>query len=105
MSDETTWGMLAHLSIFIFGILGPLILMATKGNESPYIRYHAVEALNMHLTLLIVILICIATFFLILPLLVLFAAEIAAVIYAIIAAMAANRGEAFRYPMIWRMVK
>jgi len=105
VSDEATWGMLAHLSIFALGILGPIILMSTKGNESPYIRYHAVEALNMHLTLMIIILICFLTFFLILPILVIFAAEIAAVIYAIMAAMAANRGEAFRYPMIWRMVK
>jgi len=105
VADEATWGMLSHLSIFALGILGPIILMSTKGAQSPYIRYHAVEALNMHLTLLIVIMICFLTFFLILPILVIFAAEIGAVIYAIMAAMAANRGEAYRYPMIWRMVK
>lgn len=104
VSDETTWGMLAHLSIFALGIIGPIILMVTKGNQSPYIRYHAVEALNFHLTLLIVVFVCILTFFLIVPLLLVFVAEIGAMILAVIAAMAANRGETYRYPMTWRMV-
>ena len=103
--NETTWSLLAHLSIFALGIIGPIIIMVTEGKKSPYTRYHAVEALNMHLTLLIVELICFATFFLILPLLLLLCAAIAAYIYGAIAAMAANRGETYRYPLIWRMVQ
>ena len=103
--NETTWSLLAHLSIFALGIIGPIIIMVTEGKKSPYTRYHAVEALNMQLTLLIVELICFATFFLILPLLLLLCAAIAAYIYGAIAAMAANRGETYRYPLIWRMVQ
>jgi uncharacterized Tic20 family protein len=105
VGDEATWAMLSHLSVFALSLIGPIIVMSTKGNQSPYIRYHAVEALNMHLTLLIVDVICIVLFFLILPILALFAASIAACVFGVIAAMAANRGEPYRYPMIWRMVK
>jgi uncharacterized Tic20 family protein len=104
VGDEGTWGMLSHLSIFALSIIGPIILMSTKGNQSPYIRYHAVEALNFHLTLLILAVICIATFFLILPLVLLFVAQIAAMVFGVMGAMAANRGEAYRYPISLRMV-
>ncbi len=96
--------MLAHLSILALGIIGPIVLMVTKGNESAYIRYHAVEALNLHLTLLIVALVCLVTFFLVVPLLLLVAAEIAAIILGCLAAAAANRGELYRYPVTLRMV-
>jgi len=105
VADETTWAMLVHLSVFALSIIGPLIVMSTKGNQSPYIRRHAVEALNMHLTLLIIDIVCIFLFWLILPLLLMFGLSIAAAVYGVMAAMAANRGEDYRYPMIWRMVK
>ncbi len=104
VSNETTWSMLAHLSIFALGIIGPIIVMLTEGKKSPYTRYHAVEALNMHLTLLIVEVVCMVTFFLILPLLLLFCAAIAAYVFGVIASMAATRGETYRYPMILRLV-
>ncbi len=103
--NETTWGTLVHLSIFAFGILGPIIVMLTEGKKSAYTRYHAVEALNMQLTLLIAQVVCIALFWLIVPLLVLFGLAITAYVYAVLAGMAANRGEIYHYPMIMRMVK
>ncbi|MGB9376353.1 MAG: DUF4870 domain-containing protein [Mycobacteriales bacterium] len=105
VSAETTWATLVHLSVFALSLIGPIIVMLTEGKKSAFTRHHAVEALNMHLTLLIVELVCFATFFLIVPLLFLFVAAIAAMVYAVIGAMAANRGEDFRYPLIWRMVK
>ncbi|MEV0595382.1 DUF1707 and DUF4870 domain-containing protein [Nonomuraea cavernae] len=43
----------AHLLMLVgFPIAGPLILMLTGGKTSPFIRRHAVEALNFQLTLL-----------------------------------------------------
>ncbi|WP_147945336.1 DUF1707 and DUF4870 domain-containing protein [Microbispora sp. CSR-4] len=33
-------------------IIGPLLMMVTAGRTSPYIRKHAVESLNFHLTML-----------------------------------------------------
>lgn len=105
VSNETTWSLLSHLSIFALSIIGPIIIMLTEGKKSPYTRYHAVEALNMHLTFLIAEFVCILTFFLIVPLVLLFCLVIAVCVYGVIGAMAANRGELFRYPMIFRMVK
>ncbi|MEO9222439.1 MAG: DUF4870 domain-containing protein, partial [Mycobacteriaceae bacterium] len=52
-SDEQTWSMLAHLGGIVLGFLAPLIVMLTKGNESPFTRRQAVEALNFQITVLI----------------------------------------------------
>ena len=48
--EERLWGLLCHLSYFVLGIIAPLIIMLTLGNRSQYVRYHAVEALNFHIT-------------------------------------------------------
>lgn len=97
--------MLAHLSIFVLAVIGPIIIMVTEGNKSAYTRHHAVEALNMHLTLLIAVTVCMVLACLLLPLLVAVGLAIAACIFGVLAGMAASRGEIYRYPWTIRMVK
>src|SRR5260370_42131881 len=48
--EERLWALLCHLSYFVLGIVAPLIIMLTLGTRSPYVRHHAVEALNFHIT-------------------------------------------------------
>ena len=52
--EERLWSMFSHLSFFVFGIIAPLIIMLTIGSRSGYVRHHAVEALNFHITVWIV---------------------------------------------------
>ena len=57
-ADDLTWGGAAHWSalvaaFFALGFLGPLIIMLTKGNTSPYVRRQSVESLNFQLSILI----------------------------------------------------
>jgi uncharacterized Tic20 family protein len=106
-SDETLWSMLGHLGGIILGFIAPLIVMLTKGNESPYTRYNAVEALNFQITAVIAyvvsyILVAISfgiLFFL--PFLV----WIGVIVFSVMAGMAANKGETYRYPVTLRLVK
>src|SRR4051812_16544366 len=105
-SDERTWGMLAHLSCFIGGIvglpfMGPLVVWMMKKEESVFVADQAKEALNFQLAVLIAILICAATC---VGLLVLPVIGIGSLIYSIIAAMEANKGVYYRYPYTIRMI-
>ncbi len=97
--------MLAHLLGIFTGFIGPLIIYSMKKDESPYVRHHATEVLNLALTSLIVNLVisvvgCVLTvvligfllFFLLIPY------GILLLVYMIIGAMAANRGELYVYP-------
>ncbi|MFI0485138.1 DUF1707 and DUF4870 domain-containing protein [Actinomadura sp. 9N215] len=76
--------------------VGPLVLMLVSGKRSEYVRRQAAEAVNFHLTLL---LITIVTF------------GIGGVVYAVawilsvVAAIYALAGQTFRYPWILRLVK
>lgn len=42
-SDETTWGVLAHLSFFVLGLIAPLVILLTSGERSPFVRAHAAK--------------------------------------------------------------
>lgn len=110
--DERTWGMLSHLLGLLVGFLGPLIVMLTKGKESPFVRDQAVEALNFQLTSLIAMfvgtIVTIVLIFVIIGLFlipVLMAMGVAVVVFEILAIVAANQGTAYRYPVNLRMVK
>lgn len=109
--DDRTLGMLCHLLAIFTGFIGPLILWLVKKDTSPYIDHHGRESLNFQLTLLILIfglgLICIPLMllmigFFLLPLVALL--PIVGLIFEILACVAANRGELYRYPVCFRIV-
>ena len=116
-SNARQWAMFAHLSAllaaFLGGLtfLGPMIIYLVKRDEHPFIADQAREALNFNLSVLIysialgivsfiltLILIGFLLFLLFIPL------AIAWLVVTIMAAVKANNGEAYRYPLTIRMV-
>lgn len=104
-SDETMWALLAHLSFFVISLIGPLIIMLVCGEDRPFARAHAVEALNFHITVLIGVVISVILIFVIIGIFTLLACLIAGAIFAILATIKAGQGEGYRYPVNWRLVK
>lgn len=104
-SDETMWAVLAQLSFFVLSLIGPLIIMLVAGEDRPYARAHAVEALNFHITVLIAVLISFVLIFVIIGIFTLIACLVAGAIFSILAAIKASQGEGYRYPINWRLVK
>lgn len=103
--DAKTMGMLCHLLGILLGFLGPLIIWLIKKDESPFVDDQGKEALNFQITLLFAYIVgsatmCILIGFIIVPL-----AWILAIIFGIMGAMAANKGEAYRYPFAIRLIK
>jgi uncharacterized Tic20 family protein len=96
--------MISHLSFFVFGILGPIVIMLTKGKESPFVRDQAVEALNFHITIMIATFASFILIFVVIGFVLIFAVMICAVIFTIMGAVAANKGVAYRYPLNLRFV-
>ncbi len=126
-SDDKNWGVIAHVSalagvIVPFGnILGPLVVLLTKGKESAFVGDHARAALNFQISLFVVMLVVgglgfasviggrlggggpPAGFFLMFSLV--WIAMIANLIFIIVAAVAASRGNNYRYPFSINLVK
>ncbi len=109
--DEKTLGMLCHLLGILTGFVGPLILWLVKKDTSRYIDYHGREALNFQITLFIVLFtLSILTMFLmfifigilLIPVIILI--PILALVVEILAAVAAQKGEFYRYPCCIRLV-
>ena len=104
--EDTTLSVLVHLSLFAFGLIGPLVLyLVTKDDPyKPMTRFHAAEALNFHLSLMIYGLVSIILVFVIIGLFLLIALGITSIVLAILAAVAASKREAYRYPLTIRFV-
>jgi len=97
-SDDRMWAMLSHLAMLVFSIFGPLIIWLIKKEESEFIAEHAKEALNFQIATLIVSLVSICT--IVGPILV----AVAGIVYSILAAIEANKGQPYRYPYSIRLV-
>lgn len=112
-NDANLWAMLCHLSalagcLIPFGnIIGPLIVWQIKKAEFPIVDDQGKESLNFQITvaigLLALLILAIATLGLLMPLLPVFG--IVALIFTVIGALKANKGETYRYPFAFCFVK
>jgi uncharacterized Tic20 family protein len=102
--EERLWGMLCHLSYFVFGIIAPLVIMLTLGNRSQYVRYHAVEALNFHITMWIAGLVCALAILLVIGVVLLPLALLFGAVFSIIGGVQAYQGQYYRYPLTLRLI-
>jgi uncharacterized Tic20 family protein len=111
-SEERTWAWISHagtiLAVGISGLLGfvcPLVIMLTKGTESPYVRRNAVESLNFQISLYIYALVCFVLVFVLIGFFLLLALAVFALVAIILATVKAANGEEFRYPLCIRLVR
>jgi uncharacterized Tic20 family protein len=108
-ASASHWGTLVAAWLAM-GFLAPLIVMLTVGQQSPYVRRHAVESLNFQISLLIYLVA--ATIFsvvtiglgliIVLPLGAV--ALVAILVFLVQASVKAANGEEYRYPFTLRFV-
>lgn len=118
--DEKTWSLIMHLTLLghlvvpYFAIIAPIVMWMNKKNESQYIDDHGREAINFQISVLIYsivlpivagligVITCGVGMLLLIP--AAFLPYILGLIGMVMAAMAAGRGEFFRYPMTIRFL-
>lgn len=99
------WATLIHIGGIFFGVLPSLIGYLIFKDRGPFVRAHAATALNFQITVLIAYVIGVILIVIIVGLLVLLAAWVLGIVLAITAAMSANRGEWYRYPVAITFVR
>lgn len=126
-SDEVTWAVVAHLSALIATVLSagtigwavPLVLYFVYRDKSPFVRQASAGAFNFALMIFVGnaiawILFLVGSFFawLVLPILFMIlgaiiwaALFVVVIVVPILAAMTANKGEAYTYPMTLRVLR
>ncbi len=109
--DDRTWALLAHLSalagyVIPFGnIVGPLIVWLIKKDQSWFVNDQGKEALNFQLSVTIYLIISAILVFVVVGIVLVIAVAIGALILVIIAAVRANEGITYRYPLTMRFIK
>ena len=104
-TDEKSWAMGCHLISLVTGFVGPLILWLIKREGNPFVDQQGKEALNFQLSILIYGVISYTLIFFIVGVLLFPAVLIFNLVFIIIAAVKANNGEDFRYPLCIRFIK
>jgi hypothetical protein len=98
-SDEKLWATLVHVGGLFFGFLAPLIGYLVLKDRGPFVRAHTATALNFQLTLVIAYVVGGVLSLVLIGFVVIFAAYVLNIIFCIIAAIKANRGEWYTYPL------
>jgi len=104
-SDEKLWATLIHIGGILFGFLPALIGYLVLKDRGPFIKAHTATALNFQLTLIIAYIVGSVTSVIIIGLFILLAAWVLSIVFGIIAAIAANKGEYYTYPLSIKFIK
>ncbi|WP_415127801.1 DUF4870 domain-containing protein [Microbacterium sp.] len=98
-SDEKLWATLVHVGGIFFGFLPALIGYLVLKDRGPFVREHTATALNFQLTMLIAEIVSGILIFVIIGIFTLIAVGIVILVFSIIAAVKANQGQRYTYPM------
>ncbi len=110
-AEEKQWGMFAHLAslagiiIPLGNLLGPLIVWLVKKDTMPFVADQGKEALNFNITVFIAAFISGILTLVLIGFLLLIVVGIAWLVLTVLAALAANKGETYRYPFTLRLIK
>ncbi|HEV7611300.1 MAG TPA: DUF4870 domain-containing protein [Steroidobacteraceae bacterium] len=122
-SEERGWAMAAHLcgllwilgsgglvflpfgGLALFTILGPLIILLSKGQSMPFVAAQAKESLNFQITVWLLGLIFALLAIVLVGFVLLWILGIVNLVLVIIAAIRVSDGVPYRYPFALRLVK
>lgn len=110
-ADARMWATLCHLSAFsmyltgVGFIIGPLIVWLIKKDAHPFIDDQGKESLNFEISVLIYYVVSGLAVFCVIGIPMLIILHIFHLVCIIIAAVKANGGELYRYPLTLRLIK
>ncbi len=110
-SNERLWAMLTHLSsltgffTIIGSLMAPLIVWQIQKDKSAFVEHHGKEAVNFNITIILASAVAFVLFLLLVGLVLIWIVGAVWLIFTIIAAVKANNGEYYRYPLTIRFIK
>ncbi|WP_267907589.1 DUF4870 domain-containing protein [Actinotalea solisilvae] len=105
-AEQRQWAMFAHIGGIILSFIAPLVIWLMYKERGRFVEEQAKEALNFQITLIIAsIAVAIISVITLGIGSILYVAFIVALVFMIMAAVAVNKGEAYRYPVNIRFIK
>ncbi len=103
--DQRLYSTLLHVAGIFFSWLSALIGYLVLKDRGEFVKEHSRQELNWQLTVTGALIVSYILIFVLIGTITLIAVYILAVVFGIIAAMAANRGEHYRFPLAIQFIK
>lgn len=103
-ADEKNIVVLTHLGGAIFSFVPALIVWLLKKDENAFIGEQAREALNFQITVIIAHIVSWILMVILIGFVLMLAVWVANIVLCILAAVAASKGEPYRYPFALRLI-
>jgi uncharacterized Tic20 family protein len=104
-SDEKLWATLVHIAGIFFSFIPSLIGYLVLKDRGPFVRQHTAAALNFQLTMLIAYAVGTITSVILIGIFILLGVVVVEIVFSILAAVAANNGQTYKYPLSITFVK
>ena len=103
-ADEKLWWALTHVGGIFFSFVPALVVYLVLKDRGPFVRHHTATALNFQLTMLIASVVAAILWFVLIGVFITAAISIIIIVFSILAAIAANKGEWYTYPLSIKFV-
>jgi uncharacterized Tic20 family protein len=110
--DAINWATLTHLSSltgFVTGglgyVVGPLVMWLLRKDQWEFVDDQGKEALNFNITVFIAGIVSFILVFVLIGILLLVLVGLAQLVFTIVAAVNANKGVRYRYPLTIKFIK
>ncbi|MGZ0211138.1 MAG: DUF4870 domain-containing protein [Actinomycetales bacterium] len=104
-SDEKLWSTLIHVGGILFGFIPALVGYLVLKDRGPFVQAHTRTALNFQITMAIAYVISLFLMLILIGYLTIIAVGILVLVFSIMGAVAANNGQAFKYPLTIEFIK
>ena len=104
-ADEKLWATLVHVGGIFFNFLPALIGYLVLKDRGPLVRQHTGTALNFQITLFIAYVVGGLTSIILIGFVIIAVAYIVNIVFSILAAVAANKGQGYEYPLAIKFIK
>ncbi|QIP16733.1 DUF4870 domain-containing protein [Spirosoma aureum] len=110
-SDARMWAMFTHLSalpgsfVLIGSIVLPLVIWQIQKEKSPFVDFHGKEAVNFNITIAIAACLSFLLMLILIGVFLIWVVGVVWLVFTVIAAVKANNGEYYRYPLTIRFIK
>ena len=103
-ADEKLWATLVHIGGIFFSFIPALIGYLVLKDKGPFVREHTATALNFQITMAIAAVVSSLLALIIIGFFLLAAISIVIIVFSIIAAVKANQGQPYTYPLSIKFV-
>ncbi|TQO21103.1 hypothetical protein FB472_2773 [Rhodoglobus vestalii] len=104
-SDEKLWSTLIHVGGIFFSFIPALVGHLVFKDRGPFVRAHTRTALNFQITVAIAYVLSLILTVVLIGYLMLVGVGIVIIVFSIMAAIAANNGQAYKYPLTFEFIK